>query len=696
MSDFAAPPPTEESIAAMKRKDDEAHAASQAAAQPPAKRHKRVARLESFLDLLPECDAYESSYMHRDAVTHCLVTGPTGVLATASADGHVKFWKKMQVGIEFVKAFHAHVGRVTDLAASFDGQWLATTGADGAAKLYDVSAFDMACIIRTKKDPKEPYIPGAACWLQTDDAPTPKVALCDAEKGGPVRVYAAPHFTLALRVKVHAAPVASMCFVPALNFVVSADARGMLEIWGCPFCRSGEAVRDAKAERPPQLTFKSKLDTDLYALAKAKAEPCRVHATRDGRRFAVTSTDACIRVFDTRSGKLLATIDESADAVDARRAAAREAAAAESSDSDSDSDAGPMPEPSTVEEKAPKPPRDAASAALAALDDLSYGRKGAVERELQSQTGPGAFLNTWNAVFDETGRYLLYGALAGIYVMNLAEARVERVLGVTDAERFGALALFEGEVKMDAQAEQARRKAAEAEGRQMPAQKLTMGAEQTGRGEADPTAFCCAFRRKRVYLLTRREPDEELGDGRDAQNELPTAEELGRKSAADARAQAEKSGSEAVLRTTMGDIRLKLYPHECPKTVENFSTHARNGYYDGLIFHRVIKSFMLQTGDPLGDGTGGESIWGGEFADEFHPSLRHNQPFTLSMANAGPGTNGSQFFITTVPTPWLDDKHTVFGKVTVGMEVCQAIENVSCNRFDKPYEDIKIINIEIS
>ncbi len=104
---------------------------------------------------------------------------------------------------------------------------------------------------------------------------------------------------------------------------------------------------------------------------------------------------------------------------------------------------------------------------------------------------------------------------------------------------------------------------------------------------------------------------------------------------------------------------------------------------------------MIQTGDPLGDGTGGESIWGGEFHDEFHPSLRHDRPFTVSMANAGPDTNGSQFFVTTVPTPWLDDKHTVFGRVTHGMEVCQAIENVKCNRFDKPHEDVAIIAVEI-
>jgi peptidylprolyl isomerase domain and WD repeat-containing protein 1 len=98
----------------------------------------------------------------------------------------------------------------------------------------------------------------------------------------------------------------------------------------------------------------------------------------------------------------------------------------------------------------------------------------------------------------------------------------------------------------------------------------------------------------------------------------------------------------ATLHTSHGDINIQLFPKECPKTVENFCVHARNGYYNSHIFHRVIKQFMIQTGDPTGIGTGGESIWGAEFEDEFHPRLRHDRPYTMSMANAGPNTNGSQ------------------------------------------------------
>src|SRR5690606_9705959 len=129
----------------------------------------------------------------------------------------------------------------------------------------------------------------------------------------------------------------------------------------------------------------------------------------------------------------------------------------------------------------------------------------------------------------------------------------------------------------------------------------------------------------------------------------------------------------AVIKTNMGTIEIELFKDKAPRTVENFAGLAKKGYYNGVIFHRVIDGFMIQGGDPTGTGRGGESFWGGKFKDEFHPDLKHDQPGILSMANAGPNTNGSQFFITVVPTPWLDGKHSVFGKVINGMDVVYAI-----------------------
>lgn len=181
----------------------------------------------------------------------------------------------------------------------------------------------------------------------------------------------------------------------------------------------------------------------------------------------------------------------------------------------------------------------------------------------------------------------------------------------------------------------------------------------------------------------------------------------------------------ALMKTNMGDIKIKLFPKEAPKTVENFTTHAKNGYYNGLIFHRVIKDFMIQGGDPTGTGMGGQSIWGRSFEDEFDPAL-HNLRGALCMANAGPNTNGSQFFIVqanSVPgnmlaqmkempdsfpediveayenlggTPWLDFRHTVFGQVIEGMDVVDKIANTAVGAQDKPVDDVIIEGIEIT
>jgi len=126
----------------------------------------------------------------------------------------------------------------------------------------------------------------------------------------------------------------------------------------------------------------------------------------------------------------------------------------------------------------------------------------------------------------------------------------------------------------------------------------------------------------------------------------------------------------ATMKTEKGDITLQLFAEKAPQTVNNFVFLARQGFYDGTIFHRVIADFMAQGGDPTGTGSGGP---GYRFADEFHSALRHDKPGILSMANAGPGTNGSQFFITHVPTPWLDNRHSVFGQVTEGMDVLLSI-----------------------
>ena len=146
-----------------------------------------------------------------------------------------------------------------------------------------------------------------------------------------------------------------------------------------------------------------------------------------------------------------------------------------------------------------------------------------------------------------------------------------------------------------------------------------------------------------------------------------------------------------ILETNQGNIELKLMPQVAPQACENFVKLVQKGYYNGVVFHRVIKGFMIQGGDPTGTGRGGDSIWGRPFADEVRPDIQFNRQGLLAMANAGPDTNGSQFFITCAKTPWLNMRHTIFGEVVSGYEVVQKIENTPVDASDRPLSEQKIL-----
>ena len=175
-----------------------------------------------------------------------------------------------------------------------------------------------------------------------------------------------------------------------------------------------------------------------------------------------------------------------------------------------------------------------------------------------------------------------------------------------------------------------------------------------------------------------RDYEQERTQRQERQQQMATAEQL-------------KSRARITLQTTQGDLELKLWPEVAPKACVNFITLVERGYYDGLTFHRVIKDFMIQGGDPKGNGTGGESMWGKPFEDEVRDDVTFDRPGLLAMANSGPDTNGSQFFITATPTPWLNGKHTIFGEVVSGLDVMHKIEGVPADGANKPLESQKIL-----
>lgn len=590
----------------------------------PQIRRKRPLQFEqAYLDSLPSANMYEKSYMHWDVVTHVAVSA-ADFFITGSLDGHLKFWKKKGVGIEFAKHFRSHLGPIEGLAVSVDGLLCCTISNDHSVKIYDVVNYDMMVMLRL------PYVPGTVEWvykqgdvkakLAVSDRNSPSVHIYDARDGSSEAI---------ISKEIHLGPVKVMKYNQVLDSMISADDKGIIEYWNPATLKFPE----------DEVKFKYKSDTDLFEIVKCKTTVSSIEVSPDGKQFCITSPDRRIRVFWFRTGKLRRVYDESLEvAQDLQRS----------------------------------------DAPLYRLEAIDFGRRMAVEKEFEkTESAPQP-----NAVFDESSNFLIYATLLGIKIVNLHTNKVSRILGkVENNDRFLRIALYQG----DRSSKRVRK---------IPA--AAVNANENKEPLTDPTLLCCAFKKHRIYLFSQREPEEpeDATKGRDVFNEKPPADELLAVSDI-GKSSTTSLPDNVIVHTTMGDIHMKLYPEECPKTVENFTTHCRNGYYDSLIFHRVIRGFMIQTGDPLGDGTGGQSIWGREFEDEFHKSLRHDRPFTVSMANAGPNTNGSQFFITTVATPWLDNKHTVFGRVVKGMDVVQDIERAKADKQDKPYDDIKILNVTV-
>jgi peptidylprolyl isomerase domain and WD repeat-containing protein 1 len=350
---------------------------------------------------------------------------------------------------------------------------------------------------------------------------------------------------------------------------------------------------EAPFTKPKTVKWELRSETDLLEHLKCKAPVSSLEISPDGSNFVSFSCqDQSFRLFQFNSGKLLYKFDEGIDSI---------VKSYQNGDS-------PVK-----------------------LDEMEFGRRLSVEKELFSS--PQA--DFINAQFDETGSFLLYPSLFGIKVVSVFSGSLVRIIGQGENLRFLNVALYQND----------------------PVKPQIITAELVAsnnpvlqkKTERQPTIISSAFKKNRFYILTRISPGTTPGStvsSRDVFNEKPSKEEQ----TVAASPSKSKIASQAVIRTSHGDIFIKFFPEHAPKTVENFVGLAKRGYYDNLKFHRVIKGFMIQTGCPFGDGTGGDSIWGKQFEDEFHPDLKHDKAFTVSMANCGPNTNQSQFFITTKPT----------------------------------------------
>lgn len=590
-------------------------------ADAPRKKRRKLPYERQYVAALPSATRYSKSLMHKDQLSFCTFTPHTDFLITSSIDGFVKFWKKTSGGIEFVKEYKAHGGEIKAVTVSSDGRSYATVGVDNTIKIFDVETFDLLAMLEPEKPPK------SVCFVHGHGSSYPLLAV-SSESDGSVAIYDGRgenekpiHATTSL----HRKPVHLMVYNNAYNCVLSADESGMLEYW-----------QPTGSFEKPDNVWDMKSSTNLFDFKKAKSVPHSITISPSGQQFACFSfPDRKVRIFDFPSGKLYRTYDESL---------------------------------STINDM-----QQAGTLSAVPLDSIEFGRRMAVERELDSP----AIRSRINVAFDESGHFILYGSVLGIKVINTFSNRMVKLYGRDEPFRPLNLALYQGQPDKKGVVTV-----------QMATSENPLLAEAEAR---DAMLVSTGSGKVRFYMFTN--DDSVSKSDRDIHNEKPRT--LGATKKKEEAERDARMGTSATIHTTMGDITIRMFPQHAPKAVENFTVHSRNNYYNGIIFHRVIRKFMLQTGDPLGDGTGGESIWGKEFEDEFTPELRHDKPYMVSMANAGPGTNASQFFITTERTPWLDDKHTIFGRVTKGMDVVHMIENTKVFK-EKPVDDIKIVNISIN
>ena len=535
---------------------------------------------ELYASNLPTSFFYERSLMHRDVVTHLVVT-KTSFLISGSQDGHIKFWKIITADylkqqqtsvqmtkvadqqdkqanlvagpIEFVKHFRAHLGQLSLLLAPIrkrDDRWfvvgpilnlcvnesgtlLCSTCSDRTLKLFDVLSFDMITMVKLD------FVPSTSSFVHSSRHAHATLALAD-EQSARIFLFDAKNFNVREPLFLldrlgHRSTVKFLLYSAKIDLVVSIDQSSLINYWS-----------PADPSVPPSsLLFHSKLDTDLFELMRREMSVVAAEFSPSGSHFAVlarSTSEKKLFLFDTLRGKISKIFNEQMDVYKELHERLQKKEEAE------------LTEENDETKKKKK--------SLLLLNNVEYSRRLTIEKEFERAELVSSLINLQ---FDSSGTFLFYSTLYGIKMLNLRTNAIRQFFGTTENARFARLALFE-------------------------AQTLAEGSAYS------TILFSSAFKKNRFYLFTRNNPADhrsEFENDRDVFNEKPSRDEI--LTATEEQALTTLSQS-AILHTTMGDIHLRLFPEFAPKTCENFIQHAKQSYYNGCIFHRVIKQFMIQTG----------------------------------------------------------------------------------------------------
>ena len=594
---------------------------------------------DACMNYLPMTNNYSISYLQSDIIDNIFCTSKTDFIFTTSNDGVIQFWKKIPRGIEFVKKFRAQLNKITGLSINKDGSMLCTCShKDLFIKIFDIINFDLFDYIQLN------YYPCLCEYIIADPKSMNNIIAISEKEKGIIHIYDSNKKKEISLVTIHNnSIITGIKFNTKYNICLSTSNVGLIEYW----CKSNTNTK--MSSDPNKYSYGNDIENEIID------ESISFDFPKHSIKFKFKSQTDLFKLYNNNKKNSIINLTLS-----------------------------PRNTYFGVTDKlrniyifnflTAKIVYTITDTVFSSDDEDT--KEANIEREIEKYVDS---LYQPNIQFDDSEKYLYYPCWEGIKLINLKTNELIKILGKKEKLRFISICLFQGESLRN---------------------KSGIITESKMRNEdninadkiIDPLLIANAYKSNRFFIFSKNEPDNKIK--RDMMNEdideLKNKANLNQKN--DKNKEIVDLPEKAVIDTTKGEIFIKLFVNECPKTTKNFITLGRRGYYDGLIFHRVIKNFMIQTGDPRGNGTGGESIYGKPFKDEFNENLKH-EAFTVSMANAGPDTNGSQFFITTVPCHWLDNKHTVFGRVYDGSDVVKVIEDTKVDKKNKPYEDIKIVTI---